>query len=105
MKLCIRLASHISRFWHQFFFSIIKQIMSANFFEDKKGSTPDPSQSNNSPEQSGTVEESQQEGSFRNVETGVSNMEYFNDDFESQQEDEITKEEADTEKEGRTGKS
>jgi len=78
--------------------------MSVNIFEEKKGTTPDPSQSNNN-QGAGQSEQESQEGSFSNVETGVNSKEYFDDDFESQEEDEITREEPRTEKDGRTGKS
>jgi hypothetical protein len=44
------------------------------------------------------------EGDYENVETSVNNPSYFNDDYESQQEDEITEEEPKTEKEQREGK-
>lgn len=46
-----------------------------------------------------------QEGEYRNVETGADSREDFGDDYEAEQENEIGREEAKTEKEGRTGKS
>ena len=78
--------------------------MSVTTHEEKKGMQPDPSQSGNEP---GSTTDSKNggEGSFRNVETSVNSRESFGDDYESQQEDEISREEAKTEKEGRTGKS
>lgn len=44
------------------------------------------------------------EGDYKNVETSVNSPSSFDDDYESKQEDEITREEAKTEKEGRVGK-
>jgi hypothetical protein len=76
--------------------------MSVNMFEDKKGTAPDPSQAGDAQPQQ---EQTNHEGDFRNVETSVNSKKYFDDDFESQQEDQMSTEEADTEKEGRTGKS
>jgi hypothetical protein len=44
------------------------------------------------------------EGDYKNVETSVNNPSYFDDSYESQQEDEISSEEPKTEDEGRVGK-
>jgi hypothetical protein len=42
---------------------------------------------------------------YKNIETSVNNPAYFDDDYESRAEDELTEEEPKTEKDGRTGKS
>ena len=44
------------------------------------------------------------ERDYKNIETSVNNPEYFDDSYESQQEDEISSEEPKTEDEGRVGK-
>ena len=45
------------------------------------------------------------EGEYKNVETSVNNPSYFDDSYESEQEDEITMEEPKTENDGSVGKS
>jgi len=67
----------------------------------------DPSQRSDAPEQPQTDQKEQtpKEGEYRNVETSVNNPEYFGDDYESRQEDEIAEGNAATEDEGQTGKS
>jgi hypothetical protein len=44
------------------------------------------------------------EGDYKNIETSVNNPSYFDDSYESEQEDEISMEEPKTEDEGRVGK-
>ena len=44
------------------------------------------------------------EGDYKNIETSVNNPSYFDDSYESQQEDAITEEEPKTEKEQQEGK-
>jgi len=65
----------------------------------------DPAQRNEAPDQPQQDPKQPKEGDFRNVETGVNNPGQFDDNFETEQEDQISEEEARTEDEGRTGKS
>ena len=66
--------------------------------EEKKGGLQDPAQTDSGAQR--PQREGQQEGDYRNVETSVNNPDYFGDDYESQQEDELTMEEPKTEKAG-----
>ena len=66
-------------------FSLLPQ---NNFMDNNKKHSPD------NPQNQGA-----REGEYKNVETSVNNPSYFNDDYESQQEDELTEEEPKTEKE------
>lgn len=48
--------------------------------------------------------QNQKEGDAKNIETSVNNPGYFDDDYESKAEEEITGEESKTGNEGRAGK-
>ena len=74
--------------------------------EEKRSNSPE-SESNNGANrpQTGQQNSTPQEGDYRNVETAVNNKEYFGDEYEIEQEDELTMEEPKTEKAGKTGKS
>ena len=79
--------------------------MSVDNQKEKKGIQPDPSQTAKEPGTTQSDSQNEGEGSFRNVETSVNSRENFGDDYESQQADEMSREEAKTENEGRKGKS
>ena len=68
----------------------------------QRGVAPDPAESNRDNQQQ---QQEPKEGEFRNAEKAVNDSSYFDDDFESRQENEMNKEEAKTEDEGRTGRS
>lgn len=81
--------------------------MSRNLSKEKRGASPDPTESGDG-QKSPKVEEQKEtlrEGSFRNVETSVNKAEDFDDSYEIEREDELTEEEGKTEHDGRTGKS
>ena len=66
----------------------------------------DPAQRNEAPDQpeNDRKESVPREGEYRNVETGTTNPEQFNDEYESRREDQLSEEEARREKEGKTSK-
>jgi hypothetical protein len=78
----------------------------ANHASKLKGGTPvNPSEGesnndNNNPKTGNDVQLSK-EGDYRNAETAVNNPSYFNDDYEADQETQITEEEAKEEKKNR----
>jgi hypothetical protein len=80
--------------------------MSKDLSQEKRGA-PLESESGRTNQQqpSGKEGNGAREGEYKNIETSVNNKEHFNDDYESSAEDELTREEPRTEKEGQTGKS
>ncbi|MFL5739011.1 MAG: hypothetical protein ACJ75B_02240 [Flavisolibacter sp.] len=66
------------------------------------------SENKNAMDKSGSSESrpgtSGNEGKYKNIETSVNNPEYFSDEVESSMENEISEDEARTEKEGRSEK-
>lgn len=84
--------------------------MGNDLSKDQKRGTPlNPSEGGSasvSPKREGDLpSEKPQEGDYRNIETSVNNPSYFDDDYEAKQEGEMSKEEAASEKENRTGRS
>ena len=74
--------------------------MSNNLSQEKRGAL-EPSDGGNNSDTS--REEKQnggaQEGQYKNIETSVNNRSYFGDDYEVEQEDEMSRNEANTEDE------
>ena len=80
--------------------------MSKDLSQEKRGAPLESERGGpNDEQQKGQQGNGAREGEYKNIETSVSNKESFNDDYESSAEDELTREEARTEKEGQTGKS
>ena len=76
-------------------------MMSANQ-KKQRGIAPDPAETSRDSHQQ---PQEAREGEFRNAETAVNNASYFDDNYESRQEDLMNKEESKTENRGDTGKS
>lgn len=74
--------------------------------KENRNQSSDPSDAtgNSNIPRTGSREETH-EGEYRNIQTPVSNPEYFDDSLESQAEDEIAQNEPKKQKEGRTEKS
>jgi hypothetical protein len=69
----------------------------------QRGIDPDPAETNRDNQQQ--QQQGAKEGDFRNAETAVNKASDFDDDYESTQENQMTEEEARTERQGRDGKS
>ena len=92
---------YLALYWH----GILRSNLDSMTNERSTEQAPNTPDAGNSRSQSSEEQKTPQEGDYRNIETPVNNAASFGDDYESQQEDELTMEEPKTEKEGRTGKS
>lgn len=79
--------------------------MSKNVSRQKRGTPLNPSEGGseaNTPQREGGQQKQKpQEGDYRNVETSVNNPSYFDDDYETKQEDKISRDEVKSAKENR----
>ena len=68
--------------------------MSRNLFKEKNGTAPDPSESGDNPNnpQQSQRNEKPKEGDYRNVKSGVSNNEEFDDEYEIERENDLNEE-------------
>jgi hypothetical protein len=71
--------------------------------QGKTGNTPDPSENAN---RTSRNEQNQDpgEGSYRNIETSVNNKEYFDEEYETEQDNKISEDEMKEERYGGTSK-
>lgn len=79
--------------------------MSKNLSRQKRGTPLNPSEGGsetNTPQREGGHQKQKpQEGDYRNVETSVNNPSYFDDDYETKQEDKILRDEVKSAKKNR----
>jgi len=86
-----------------FIFHAFKEnkVMSNNLSQQKRGEALESSDVGNNSDKSreGKQNGGAQEGEYKNIETSVNNRSYFGDDYEVEQEDEMSRNEANTEDE------
>ena len=94
--------------WHPFFSYQMKKHMAKDLSQEKRGAPLAPSEAEGNHSNPGNLSPDPKEESrhpeYKNVETSVGSRKDYGDEFETQKEDEISREEAKTEEENDTSK-